>query len=77
MEEVARFEKGLIEHALRASGGLLTKAADMLTVSYQALDYIITARHTDLLPLRNAKRRRSIIIRKREEKRRSSSRKVV
>jgi two-component system, NtrC family, response regulator PilR len=38
-EELAKFEKGLIERALEKAGGSKTKAAELLKISYDSLHY--------------------------------------
>jgi len=63
-EQVRLFERKHIEHALRASGGHITKAAHLLGFKHhQSLMTILTTRHQDLLAakLPTRKRRRSII----------------
>jgi tetratricopeptide (TPR) repeat protein len=57
--EVLKFESGLIRQALAKANGSLTRASALLTVSYQALAYILDTRHNDLLKERSPIRRRS------------------
>ena len=57
-EEVLKFEGSLIRRALAQANGSVTHAASMLTMSYQALAYIIGGRHKDLLKERSPVRRR-------------------
>jgi len=57
--EVLKFEGGLIRQALAKANGSLTRASALLTVSYQALAYILDTRHNDLLKERSPIRRRS------------------
>lgn len=57
--EMLRYEGALIKQALAKTNGRLTEAASQLTVSYQALAYIIEGRHKDLLKDRTPIRRRS------------------
>ena len=58
-KEVLRYEGTLIKQALAKSNGRLTEAASQLSMSYQALAYIIEGRHKDLLKERSPIRRRS------------------
>ncbi len=58
-KEMLRYEGALIKQALAKTNGRLTEAASQLTVSYQALAYIIEVRHKDLLTERSPIRRRS------------------
>lgn len=58
-KEMLRYEGALIKQALAKTNGRLTKAASQLTLSYQALAYIINVRHKDLLKDRSSIRRRS------------------
>ncbi len=58
-KQVRAFEKALIEHALRDSGGAVTKAAHMLGFKHhQSLISLINSRHRDLLSQRSAVRPR-------------------
>lgn len=57
--EVLRFEGSLIRQALAKANGSLTRAASQLSMSYQALAYILESRHKDLLKERSPIRRRS------------------
>jgi tetratricopeptide (TPR) repeat protein len=57
--EVLKFEGGLIRRALAKANGSLTRAAALLSMSYQALAYILESRHKDLLKERSPIRRRS------------------
>jgi len=57
-EEVLKFEGTLIRRALAQANGSVTRAASMLSLSYQALAYIIGGRHKDLLKERSPIRRR-------------------
>ncbi|MDT4967542.1 MAG: two-component system, NtrC family, response regulator AtoC [Acidobacteriota bacterium] len=63
VEEVLRFEKGLILRALNATQGGVTRAARLLGVTHQTLSFILNTRHKDLLSVRKpvTRRRRSII----------------
>lgn len=56
--EVLEFEGSLIRRALAQANGSVTHAASMLSMSYQALAYIIGGRHKDLLKERSPVRRR-------------------
>jgi len=56
--EVLRFEGTLIRRALAEANGSVTRAASLLSLSYQALAYIIGGRHKDLLKERTPIRRR-------------------
>jgi tetratricopeptide (TPR) repeat protein len=57
--EVLKFEGALIRQALAKANGSLTRAASLLSMSYQALAYILESRHKDLLKERTPIRRRS------------------
>jgi tetratricopeptide (TPR) repeat protein len=57
--EVLKFEGSLIRRALAKANGSLTRAASQLSMSYQALAYILESRHKDLLKERSPIRRRS------------------
>jgi tetratricopeptide (TPR) repeat protein len=57
--EVLKFEGSLIRQALVKANGSLTRAASLLSMSYQALAYILESRHKDLLKERSPIRRRS------------------
>jgi tetratricopeptide (TPR) repeat protein len=57
--EVLKYEGGLIKQALSKVNGSVTRAAEMLNLSYQGLAYIIGTRHKDLLKERSPIRRRS------------------
>jgi tetratricopeptide (TPR) repeat protein len=57
--EVLKYEGSLIKQALSKVNGSVTRAADLLNLSYQGLAYIIGTRHKDLLKERSPIRRRS------------------
>lgn len=57
--EVLKFEGRVIRQALSKANGSLTRAAAMLSMSYQALAYILESRQKDLLKERTPIRRRS------------------
>jgi hypothetical protein len=57
--EVLKFEGKVIQEALAKANGSLTRAAVMLSMSYQALGYILESRHQELLKERSPIRRRS------------------
>lgn len=57
--EVLKYEGSLIRRALAQANGSVTRAASLLSVSYQALAYVIQTRHKDLLKDRSPIRRRS------------------
>jgi hypothetical protein len=57
--EVLKFEGGLIRRALAKANGSLTRTAALLSMSYQALAYILESRHKNLLNERSPIRRRS------------------
>ena len=57
-ERVLDVEREMIKQALAQANGSVTHAASSLGLSYQALAYIITARHKDLLKERSPVRRR-------------------
>jgi tetratricopeptide (TPR) repeat protein len=58
-KEVLEYEGLLIKQALVKTNGRLTRAASLLTLSYQGLAYIIESRHRNLLKDRTPVRRRS------------------
>jgi DNA-binding NtrC family response regulator len=63
-EQVLRYEGQLIERALQASDGSVTRAARLLGVTHQGLAFILNGRQRNLLPSRKpAKPRRRSIIR--------------
>ena len=57
-DRVLGVEREMIKQALGQANGSITHAATSLGLSYQALAYIITARHKDLLKERSPVRRR-------------------
>lgn len=57
-ERVLKVEREMITQALAQANGSVTHAASSLGLSYQALAYIIAARHKDLLKERSPVRRR-------------------
>jgi DNA-binding NtrC family response regulator len=57
--EVLKFEGSVIRQALAQANGSLTRAAALLSMSYQALAYILDSRHKELLTARSPIRRRS------------------
>jgi tetratricopeptide (TPR) repeat protein len=57
--EVLKFEGTVIQRALAKANGSLTRAAALLSMSYQALAYILESRQKDLLKERTPIRRRS------------------
>jgi transcriptional regulator with GAF, ATPase, and Fis domain len=63
LEELQRYERGLIKQALISGGGSVTRAARLLRTSHQLLGYLIKKRHKDLLVLRTPviRRHKSII----------------
>ena len=66
--EVLKFEGSLIRQALAQANGSVTRAASLLSMSYQALGYVIESRHKDLLKERTPIRRRSRREKQAEEK---------
>lgn len=63
-EQVLRYEGKLIERALQAADGSVTRAARLLGVTHQGLAFILNGRQRNLLPSRKpAKPRRRSIIR--------------
>ena len=58
-ERMLKYEGALIKQALAQANGRVTHAASLLGMSYQALCYIIEARHEDLLKERSPVRRRA------------------
>jgi tetratricopeptide (TPR) repeat protein len=56
--EVLRFEGELIQRALEASSGSVTRAARILGITHQGLAFILNGRHKDLLTVRTPVRRR-------------------
>jgi DNA-binding NtrC family response regulator len=57
--EVLKFEGQVIRQALAKANGSLTRTAALLSMSYQALAYILESRHKELLKERTPIRRRS------------------
>lgn len=70
--EVLKFEGSVIRQALAKANGSLTRAAALLSMSYQALAYILESRHKDLLKERSPIRRRSRRENRRAEERSNS-----
>ena len=68
-EAVRRFEGRLIEGALRDSGGVVSRAAQLLGLTRQSLDAMLHRRHRRLLHLRTPAepRRRSLMFREPHE----------
>ncbi|MDT5272675.1 MAG: hypothetical protein QOH49_4861 [Acidobacteriota bacterium] len=64
-EAVRRYEGRLVEGALRDSGGVVARAAQLLGLTRQSLDSMLHQRHRRLLPLRTPAepRRRSLMFR--------------
>jgi CheY-like chemotaxis protein len=62
-EEIERYEAFLIKRALRDAGGALSRAADLLSMSYQTLSSLLKGRHKKLFPLRTPPepRRKSLL----------------
>jgi tetratricopeptide (TPR) repeat protein len=58
-QELLKYENALIKRALAQVNGSLTRAASLLSMSYQKLAYIIETRHRDLIKERSPVRRRS------------------
>jgi tetratricopeptide (TPR) repeat protein len=58
-QEMLKHEGMIIKEALAKADGSLTRAASLLTMSYQALAYILEGRQKDLLKERSPIRRRS------------------
>jgi hypothetical protein len=58
-QEMLKHEGMMIKEALTRADGSLTRAASLLTLSYQALAYILEGRQKDLLKERSPIRRRS------------------
>ena len=56
--EVLRYEGELIQRALEASSGSVTRAARMLGITHQGLAFILNGRHKILLTVRTPVRRR-------------------
>ncbi|MDT4895289.1 MAG: two-component system, NtrC family, response regulator AtoC [Acidobacteriota bacterium] len=64
-EEVRLYEGGLIQMALKAAQGHITRAARLLGITHQRLSSILQGRHKALLTVRTpVKRRRRTIIKK-------------
>lgn len=62
-EAVRRYEGRLVEGALRDSGGVVSRAAQLLGLTRQSLDSMLHRRHRRLLPLRTpAEPRRSSLM---------------
>jgi CheY-like chemotaxis protein len=68
-ETVRRYEGRLIEGALRDSGGVVSRAAQLLGLTRQSLDSMLHRRHRRLLPLRTPSepRRSSLMFREPHE----------
>src|SRR5215210_6552799 len=68
-EAVRRYEGRLVEGALRDSGGVVSRAAQLLGLTRQSLDSMLHRRHRRLLPLRMPvePRRRSLMFREPHE----------
>ena len=62
-EEIERYEAFLIKRALRDAGGALSRASDLLSMSYQTLSSLLKGRHKKLFPLRTPPepRRKSLL----------------
>ncbi len=58
-KEVLKYEATLIRQALSKVNGSVTRAAELLNLSYQGLAYIIGTRHKDLIKERSPIRRRT------------------
>lgn len=58
-EKMLKYEGAMIKQALAQANGSVTHAASLLGLKYQALIYIIEARHKDLLELRSPVYRRA------------------
>jgi len=56
--EKLKTEKAMIKRALAQTNGSLTRAASLLSMTYQKLAYIMETRHKDLLKERTPIRRR-------------------
>ena len=56
--EVLRYEGELIQRALEAANGSVTRAARMLGITHQGLAFILNGRHKNLLTVRTPVRRR-------------------
>jgi tetratricopeptide (TPR) repeat protein len=56
--EVLRYERDMIQRALEATGGSVTRAARMLGLTHQGLAFILNGRHRTLLTVRTPVRRR-------------------
>jgi tetratricopeptide (TPR) repeat protein len=70
-KEVLKFEGRVIQRALAKANGSLTRAAASLSMSYQALAYILESRQKDLLkertPIRRRARRDSVVVENAEQ----------
>jgi DNA-binding NtrC family response regulator/predicted negative regulator of RcsB-dependent stress response len=72
-EEIRHYEGRLIQMALDASQGHVTRAAHMLGTTHQGLAYILQGRHKDLLSARTpVRQRRHSIIKKKKRSRHGS-----
>ncbi len=58
-KEMLKYEGQVIRQALNKANGSLTRAAAMLSMSYQALAYVLDSRHKELLKERSPIRRRT------------------
>lgn len=75
-QEVLHLEGELIRRALDKTGGRITAAARLLGASHQALNYIIRARHRELLAIRTpVQPRRHSVFKKKEGRKTKSPRK--
>jgi DNA-binding NtrC family response regulator/tetratricopeptide (TPR) repeat protein len=70
IEEVRRYEGSLIQKALDATQGHITRAARLLGITHQGLAYILQGRQKDLLWARTPVRRRRRSIKGKKRKRR-------
>jgi tetratricopeptide (TPR) repeat protein len=57
--ELLKYERNLVRQALVRADGSITRAADLLGLTYQGLAYVIESRHKDLMKERTPIRRRA------------------
>jgi transcriptional regulator with PAS, ATPase and Fis domain len=63
LEAVQAYESTIIRAALSSADGSISRAANLMNISHQSLDYILVGRQKELMPLRKTRvpRRRSIM----------------
>jgi transcriptional regulator with PAS, ATPase and Fis domain len=61
-EAVTEYEARFVERALAEEGGIITRAAQRLSISHQTLSFMLKTRHKKLQSKRKAEMRRKSII---------------